>query len=83
MGGITKRGDRYLRKQLIHGARAVVNNIRNKTDQISLWAASLLERKNYNKVVVAMAHRIARLVWILLQRETLYTPQMITENTGR
>ena len=83
MGGITKRGDRYLRKQLIHGARAALNHHKNKTDQISLWAGRLLERKCYNKVVVAMVHRIARLVWILLQRKTLYTPQMLTENTGK
>ena len=82
MGGITKRGDRYLRKLLIHGARAVLSHHKNKTDQISLWAGRLLERKCYNKVVVALAHRIARLVWILLQRKTLYVPQMVTETTG-
>ena len=40
---------------------------RNKTEQINRWAARLLERKCYNKVVVAMAHRIARLVWTLLK----------------
>ena len=75
MGGITKRGDRYLRKQLVHGARTVVSNVKNKTDRLSLWASSLLERKSFNKVAVAMAHRLARLIWILLQRQELYKPQ--------
>ncbi len=80
MGGITKRGDRYLRKQLVHGARTVVSNAKNKTDQLSVWATNLLERKSFNKTAVAMAHRLARLIWILLQRQELYTPQFDTKN---
>ena len=76
MGSITKRGDRYLRKQLIHGARTVVNNAKDKTDQLSVWARALRERKCFNKTVVAMAHRLARLIWILLQRQECYSPQL-------
>jgi len=81
MGGITKRGDRYLRKQLIHGARTVVSNAKNKTDQLSVWATNLLERKSFNKTAVAMAHRLARLIWILLQRQELYSAQLATDHT--
>ncbi|NRA59970.1 MAG: IS110 family transposase [Psychrobium sp.] len=75
MGGITKRGDRYLRKQLIHGARTVVCHAQKKTDRLNVWATQLRERKSFNQTVVAMAHRLARLIWILLQRQELYTPQ--------
>lgn len=75
MGGITKRGDRYLRKQLIHGARTVVCHAKNKTDQLNQWANKLREKKSFNKTVVAMAHRLARLIWILLQRQEEYRPQ--------
>jgi transposase len=75
MGGITKRGDRYLRKQLIHGARTVVCHAKKKTDQLNAWVNKLRERKSFNQTVVAMAHRLARLIWILLQRQELYTPQ--------
>jgi len=78
MGGITKRGDRYLRKQLIHGARSVVNNIRDKTDPLSTWIRSLRERKSYNQTAVATAHRLACLIWILLQRQELFRPQPAT-----
>jgi transposase len=80
MGGITKRGDRYLRKQLIHGARTVVCHCKKKNDQLNVWAANLLERKSFNKTVVAMAHRLARLVWILLQRQELYRPIFSVDN---
>ncbi len=72
MGGITKRGDRYLRKQLIHGARAFVSRAAKSTDPLALWALKLRATKPLNKVAVAMAHRLARLIWILLSRQEHY-----------
>lgn len=75
MGGITKRGDRYLRKQLIHGARTVVNHAHKKQDDLNKWINALVERRGKNKAVVATAHRLARLMWILLQRNEPYKAQ--------
>jgi transposase len=72
MGGITKRGDRYLRKQLIHGARAFVSRAAKSTDPLALWATKLRLTKPFNKVAVAVAHRLARLIWILLTRQERY-----------
>ena len=72
MGGITKRGDRYLRKQLIHGARALVSRAPKSSDPLSLWAMKLRITKPFNKVAVAVAHRLARLIWILLTRQERY-----------
>lgn len=71
-GGITKRGDRYLRKQLVHGARALLYRCRNKADRLSRWANALIERRGYNKACVAMAARLARLCWVLLQKKEMY-----------
>jgi len=75
LGNITKRGDSYLRKQLIHGARTVVSHAHKKQDDLSRWATAIKARRGVNKAVVAMARRLARLMWILLQRQTLYQPQ--------
>ena len=72
MGGITKRGDRYLRKQLIHGARALVSRAPKSSDPLSLWATKLRVTKPFNKVAVAVAHRLARLIWVLLTRQERY-----------
>jgi transposase len=52
MGGITKRGNRYLRKQLIHGARALVSRAAKSTDPLTLWATKLRVTKPFNKVAV-------------------------------
>jgi transposase len=62
MDGITKRGDRYLRKQLVHGARSVVGRAAKNTDSLSLWVTKLRAAKPFNKVAVAVAHRLARLI---------------------
>ena len=72
MGGITKRGDRYLRKQLVHGARALVSRAAKSNDPLSVWAMKLRVSKPYNQVAVAVAHRLARLIWILLSRQERY-----------
>jgi len=73
--GITKRGDGYLRKQLIHGARTVVQHAHKKDDDLNRWITELKARRGINKTVVATAHRLARLMWILLQKNECYTPQ--------
>ena len=70
--GITKRGDRYLRKQLVHGARALLCRSRDKTDKLSLWTNALVARRGYNKACVALAARLARLCWVLLQKNEEY-----------
>jgi transposase len=72
MSGITKRGDRYLRKQLIHGARALVSRAPKSSDPLALWAMKLRVTKPFNKVAVAVAHRLARLIWVLLTRQEHY-----------
>ena len=71
-GGITKRGNRYLRKQLIHGARTLLHRTKGKTDKFSVWIAQLVERRGKNKAVVAITNRLTRLAWILLQRNENY-----------
>ena len=74
LGGITKRGDSYLRTLLIHGARAVVRHCTNKTDERSLWIQSLLLRRHPNVVAVALANKTARIIWAMLTRGEAYRP---------
>ena len=70
--GITKRGDRYLRKQLVHGARSELSRCKNKSDRTSRWANELVARRGFNKATVAMAARMARTCWVLLNKNELY-----------
>jgi transposase len=62
--GISKRGDRYLRTLLIHGARAVLRKTAGKTDARSLWIERMRDRRHPNVVAVALANKNARIVWL-------------------
>lgn len=64
--GISKRGNKRLRYLLIHGARSVARNAANKNDPLSLWFCQLQARRGYNKAVVALANKIARIGWAVL-----------------
>ena len=70
--GISKRGDSYLRKLLIHGARATLRWARTKTDRRSQWIRGLLERRGWNRTAVAVANKNARIIWALLRRGGIY-----------
>jgi transposase len=70
--GISKRGDRYLRKLLIHGARATLRWARTKTDRRSRWIRGVLERRGWNRTAVAVANKNARIVWAVLSRGGVY-----------
>lgn len=72
LGRITKQGDRYLRMCLVHGARAVLANTKDKQDKISCWARELIARRGYLRAVVAMAARNARLIWTLMVKQEDY-----------
>jgi transposase len=72
--GISKRGDTYLRKLLVHGARATIRWVGRKTDRRSQWMRQLLERRGHNRTAVAVAHKNARIVWALLTHHQDYQP---------
>ena len=72
MLGITKRGNRYLRKQLIPAARACLRRGRRREYRFSRWVKQLVARRGANKAVVAVADKMARLCWILLQRNEAF-----------
>jgi transposase len=65
--GISKRGDRYLRKLLVHGARSVVNSSRTKQDKVSSWVQKLAATRGVNKACVALANKNARRSWAALK----------------
>ena len=68
LGRISKRGDKYIRMLLIHGARAALNAARNKEDGRSRWVKNLADRRNKNIATVALANKNARIAWAILSR---------------
>ena len=66
--GIAKRGSSYLRTLLIHGARSVLMHLDRSKDRLGQWADELRERMHVNKVTVALAAKLARIVWVVLSK---------------
>ena len=66
--GISKRGNKYLRRQLIHGARAALPYVAERDTPLGRWAKALLERAHRNVAVVAFANKLAGIAWAVLRR---------------
>ena len=74
--GISKRGDAYLRTQLIHGARAVVSQAKRRDDPLSRWVTNIARRRHPNVAAVALANKTARMAWAMLRNDTDYDPNL-------
>jgi transposase len=70
LGGISKRGNRYLRRLLINGASA--NLLRSKATRVDPWVIGLRRRRPSLVVAVALANKTARIAWVVLQRQEDY-----------
>jgi len=64
--GISKRGDKYIRSLLVHGARSRIIACKNKEDKQSLWIKKVIERRGKFKAYVALANKNARVIWKLM-----------------
>lgn len=71
LGAISKRGDVYLRMLLIHGARSVLWAARKRRtpDRLRAWALHRQELRGHNKAAVALANKLARIVWAVWKRD--------------
>src|SRR4029434_6716683 len=64
--GISKRGNRYLRMLLIHGARTALPSLAQSDTPLGRWLKGLLERTHRNVATVALANKLARIAWAVL-----------------
>lgn len=80
LGRITKRGDKYLRMLLIHGARSVLSRARTlersgkPLNRLQRWALRVEKRVGFNKATVAVANKLARTCWAVWKHRTSFDP---------
>lgn len=74
LGSITQRGDPYLRKLLIHGARSVMSTWSRRNDAKSRWVQPIKDQSGTNSAAVALAAKHARIIWALLTKGEAYQP---------
>jgi len=67
LGGISKRGNSYLRMLFVHCARALLRVLDRERSRLGQWVASLEQRTHRNVVIVALANKLARVAWAVLR----------------
>ncbi len=82
LGGITKRGDTYLRTLLIQGAKSAVMTAHRRPDKISTWVVALRERSGWQKAVVALANKNARILWAVMTRGEAFDANHLSVKPG-
>ena len=77
--GISKRGNEYLRRLFIHGARSVMMHANRLRHSVGAWLAQLETRVHRNVLAVALANKLARVAWAVLATEKPFcrTPEML------
>src|SRR4051794_36697534 len=70
--GISKRGNVYLRTLLIHGARSIATHMRSCPLHVRLWLEQLRGRRPPNVAVLALANKMARVIWAVMVRKEPY-----------
>lgn len=78
LGGITKRGDMYLRMLLIQGAKSAVMTAHKRDDPISKWLHQLREKSGWQKAAVAMANKNARILWAMMTKGCRFDAQHVS-----
>jgi len=72
--GISKRGNCYLRRLFMHGARAVLQQSAKQSSALQAWLEQLTSRTHPNIVAVALANQLARMTWAVLAKQQEYRP---------
>jgi len=70
--GISKRGNLYLRRLFVQGARSVLQQRHRQSSALSAWLSALLARRHQNVVTVALANKLVRMAWAVLCRNQTY-----------
>lgn len=64
--GISKRGDKQLRRRLVQCARVIMLNAEHWKCAMAQWTVQLMRRRHSNIVACALANKLARVVWAML-----------------
>ena len=79
LGRISKRGDRYLRMLLVHGARSAIwaGHRKPDIDRLRVWAMAVEQRRGHNKACCALANKLARIVWAVWRSGEPYRAEAV------
>ncbi|HEX3473318.1 MAG TPA: IS110 family transposase [Silvibacterium sp.] len=74
---LPRRGNKYLRRLFVQGARAVMQHKAKQSSGLAAWLAQLTARTHHNIAIVALANKLARMVWAVLAKNEVYRPPLL------
>jgi hypothetical protein len=77
--GISKRGNAYLRRLFVQGARAVMMRRTKQSPALNRWLEKLAIHKHHNVAIVALANKLARIAWAVLAKGEAYRPALLAD----
>ena len=80
LGGISKRGDAYLRKMLVQGAQVLMLHMKREGSRLGEWIRDTESRCHHNVTVVALANKLSRICWKVLSSGEDYRPRPALQN---
>ena len=80
--GTSRRGNKYLRKLFVLGAHTVLLQRTKQAPGLSTWLASLIARKRKQVATVALANKMARMVWAVLFKGEAYRPPLVPQQNA-
>jgi transposase len=80
--GTSRRGNKYLRKLFVQGAHSVLLQRTKQISALSMWLANLASRKRPQVATVALANKMARMVWAVLYKGEAYRPPQLRQTVA-
>ena len=74
---LPRRGNKYLRRLFVQGARAVMQHKAKQSSGLTAWLTQLTARTHHNIAIVALANKLARMAWAVLAKNEVYRPPLI------
>jgi transposase len=79
LGSITKQGNRYIRKMLVLGATSLLNVVGKRKGALHDWIVGLLAKKPARLVTVALANKLARILWAMMKTGECFRTEMFAK----
>jgi transposase len=79
LGGITKKGNRYIRKLLVLSATSLLRSVSKRKGALADWISALLAKKPARLVTVALANKLARIIWAIMRTGEIFRAEIFAK----
>jgi transposase len=79
LGGISKQGNRHIRKLLVLSATSLLRSVSKRKGALAGWLSALLAKKPARCVTVALANKLARIIWAIMRTGAIFRAEIFAK----